>query len=70
MVLAGVDQPMGPMSTFCNCFAINCLMIKAAEKLVEKGIAPPIWTSANMPGGDAANKALEEKYFSRIKHLR
>ena len=45
-------------------------MIKAAEKLVEKGIAPPIWTSANMPGGDAANKALEEKYFSRIKHLR
>ena len=70
VVLAGVDQPMGPMSTFCNCFAINCLMIKAAEKLVEKGIAPPIWTSANMPGGDAANTALEEKYFSRIKHLR
>ncbi len=68
--LAGVEQPMGPVSTFCNCFAINCLMLKAAEKLVEIGVAPPIWTSANMPGGDEANKALEEKYFARVKHLR
>lgn len=66
----GVSQCMGPMSTFCNCFAINCVMMKAAEKLAAAGVNPPIWMSANMPGGDAANKALEEKYFMRVKHLR
>lgn len=68
--LDGVEQSMGPVSTFCNCFAINCLMMRAAEKLVEMGAVPPIWTSANMPGGDEANRALEKKYFARVKHLR
>lgn len=67
--IEGMEQKMGPMSTFCNCFAIDCLMMKAAEKLIAKGITPPVWMSANMPGGDEANKALEEKYFLRVKHL-
>lgn len=67
--IEGMEQKMGPMSTFCNCFAIDCLMMKAAEKLIAKGITPPVWMSANMPGGDDANKALEEKYFLRVKHL-
>lgn len=66
----GVSQCMGPVSTFCNSFAINCVMMKAAEKLAAEGINPPVWMSANMPGGDTANKFLEEKYFMRIKHLR
>lgn len=70
IAVEGVSQCMGPMSTFCNCFAMNCVMMKAAEKLAAEGIDPPVWMSANMPGGDAANKALEEKYFLRIKHLR
>ncbi len=70
IAIDGVAQHMGPMSTFCNCFAINCIMMKAAEKLAASGTQPPIWISANMPGGDAANKALEEKYFLRVKHLR
>lgn len=65
----GMEQCMGPMSTFCNCFTIDCLMMKAAEKLAGQGITPPVWMSANMPGGDQANKALEEKYFGRVKHL-
>lgn len=68
--IEGMEQKMGPMSTFCNCFAIDCLMLKTAEKLIAKGITPPIWMSANMPGGDEANKALEQKYFGRVKHLR
>lgn len=67
--IEGMDQRMGPMSTFCNCFAIDCVMMKAAEKLAARGITPPVWMSANMPGGDQANKALEEKYFYRVKHL-
>lgn len=67
--LEGMAQHMGPMSTFCNCFAMNCIMMKAAEKLLAEGIVPPVWTSANLPGGDDMNKALEQKYFHRVKHL-
>ena len=68
--VAGLQQKMGPTSTFANSFTINLLMIRTAEKLLEMGIEPPVWTSANLPDGDKLNKKYEEKYFPRVKHLR
>lgn len=68
--IEGLSQKMAATSTYCNAFAINLLMVRTAEKLVEQGIRPPIWTSANLPDGDRLNKEYEEKYFPRVKHLR
>lgn len=68
--IEGMEQKMGPTSTFANSFTINLLMIRTAEKLLAMGIQPPVWTSANLPGGDELNKRYEEKYFPRVKHLR
>lgn len=66
----GLAQKMGPTSTYCNAFAINLLMIRTAERLIEVGVYPPVWTSANLPEGDRLNREYEEKYFPRVKHLR
>lgn len=63
------SQKTAPTSTLCNTFTINMLMITVVAKLSEMGIEPPLWMSANLPGGDEKNKALEEQYFSRVKHL-
>ena len=63
------SQKTAPTSTLCNTFTINLLMLTAVAKLSEMGIKPPLWMSANLPGGDEANKALEEKYFPLVKHL-
>jgi uncharacterized phosphosugar-binding protein len=30
---------------------------------------PPVWTSANIKGGDEANREYVEKYLPRIHHL-
>jgi uncharacterized phosphosugar-binding protein len=65
----GCPQKVGPTSTFCNAFAINLLIAEAVRELVSMGIEPPIWTSANLPGGDKKNRKLEEKYIPLIKHL-
>jgi len=65
----GFPQKVGPTSTFCNAFAINLLMAETVRELVSMGIEPPIWTSANLPGGDKKNRKLEEKYIPLIKHL-
>jgi len=70
VAVEGIQQKMGPTSTFANSFTINLLMLKTAEKLLEMGIQPPIWTSANLPEGDKLNKQYEQKYFPVIKHLR
>jgi len=62
-------QKVGPTSTLCNVYAINLLMIEAIRQLAAKGIDPPVWMSANLPGGDEHNKQLEEDYIPRVKHL-
>lgn len=67
--IKGCIQKTGPTSTFCNVFTINLLVIETVKRLVEMGIQPPLWMSANLPGGDEANRYLEEKYIPRIKHL-
>ncbi|WP_165972911.1 hypothetical protein [Martelella mediterranea] len=45
------------------------LVIETIRLIAKMGGTPPVWRSANMPGGDAANKALEDKYIPRIRHL-
>jgi uncharacterized phosphosugar-binding protein len=65
----GCPQKVGPTSTICNVFAINLLIAETVKQLVAKGVEPPIWTSANLPGGDEKNRNLEEKYIPLIKHL-
>jgi len=67
--LEGCSQKVGPTSTFCNAFAINLLIAETVRELVSIGIEPPIWVSANLPGGDEKNRKLEEKYIPLIKHL-
>ncbi|MCF7915776.1 MAG: SIS domain-containing protein [Spirochaetaceae bacterium] len=65
----GCAQKIAPTSTLCNVFAINLLMIETVKQLIAMGIEPPLWMSANLPGGDDANKANEEKYIPLIRHL-
>ena len=67
--IEGCPQKVGPTSTFCNAFTINLLMAETVKKLVAMGIEPPVWMSANLPGGDEKNRKLEEKYIPLIKHL-
>jgi len=67
--IEGLQQKVAPVSTLVNCFTLNLLVIKTVEKLLEKGITPPIWTSANIPGGDQANKEYIKRYKGRIRLL-
>ena len=64
-----IKKNIGPVSTLVNLFTLNLVVIKTVELLVSKGVEVPIWTSANVPGGDEANRAYMERYASRIKLL-
>ncbi len=67
--LQGLDQKLGPMSTFCNSFVMNLLVIETVRALRDLGVEPPVFRSANLPGGDDHNKALFERYGRLCKHL-
>ncbi|MGI6326132.1 MAG: sugar isomerase domain-containing protein [Saccharofermentanales bacterium] len=65
----GFDNKIGSTSTFCNCFVMNCIVVETVKEFIKRGIVPPVFMSANMPGGDEHNKSLEAKYGPLIKHL-
>ncbi len=71
---AVVDVPGFPykvagISTLVNIYVLNVLVCGVVRKLVEAGIDPPVWVSANAPGGDAWNARLLERYLPRTRHL-
>lgn len=65
----GLDQKVASVSTYCNAFALHCMEIETVKLLLKRGIEPPVWMSANIPGGHAANKRYEDKYGPRMVHL-
>lgn len=65
----GVGPKVAASSTFAICFALNCICALAVSLLAQRGVTPPVWISANMPGGDEANRIYRQRYMSRVRHL-
>ncbi|MFQ5793533.1 MAG: sugar isomerase domain-containing protein [Candidatus Bipolaricaulia bacterium] len=67
--IEGLDLKVAPSSTMAICFILNSVIALVVERLIQTGVTPPVWKSANMPGGDEANKRYRDEYFDRIRHL-
>jgi len=65
----GLDQKMGAVSTLCNAFALNCLMMTAASILKSHGVEVPIWKSGNCPGGDEWNARFISRFKGKVRLL-
>lgn len=65
----GLDTPIAPVSNIIDFYIAHLLEIETVRQCIERGITPPVWSSANTPGGDEKNEAYLEKYKSRIKML-
>ena len=65
----GLDTPFAPVSNIVDFYIAHWLEIDTIRKCVERGIKPPVWSSANTPGGDTINAKYVEKYRPRIKCL-
>lgn len=65
----GFDTPIAPNSNIIDFFIAHRLEIEAVRRCVERGIEPPVWRSANAPGGDEFNAKYVAKYSPRVKSL-
>lgn len=65
----GLQAWASPVSTILNAFVIESLVGETVRALLDMGQIAPVWTSANIPGGDAANRALIERFAPRIRWL-
>lgn len=67
--LEGLDVKVAPCSTILVSFCINCLVAETIKALIDMGEEPPVWKSANSPGGDEYIKKYITKYSRRIGAL-
>ncbi len=67
--MPGLATPIGPVSNVVDFTIAHLLEIETVRLCLERGFTPPVWSSANEPGGDEKNAALLAKYKPRIKML-
>jgi uncharacterized phosphosugar-binding protein len=68
---AAIQLPGGPLrsgatSTAVGSAVLQALTVQTAALLIERGLEPPVWISANLPDGDAHNSKLLERYRPQL----
>ncbi|HET9871018.1 MAG TPA: SIS domain-containing protein [Propionibacteriaceae bacterium] len=58
---------VGAISSITAAFIAQLLTIGTANRIAEAGGTPPLYISANVPGGDEHNHSLENRYRDRIR---
>lgn len=58
-----------PLSSLTSVFLWNLVLARLVERADREGVDLPLWTSANVDGGDERNAALLEQYGRVIPHL-
>jgi uncharacterized phosphosugar-binding protein len=59
--------PVGAVSSITAAFIAQLLTIGTAARLAASGSTPPLYISANIPGGDQHNHRLEDLYRDKIR---
>jgi uncharacterized phosphosugar-binding protein len=57
-----LPQKVGPTSGWVGCLLLQALMAEVAERLADKGVAPPIYFALNLDG--------QEEYVRYLAELR
>ena len=61
------DVAVGAVSSMTAAFIAQLLTVGAAGRLADAGTTPPVYLSANIPGGDEHNHRLEDRYGERLR---
>ena len=65
--LKGFEVPIAPVSTMTDGYIVRRMEIEAIKYMLSKGFKPPVWVSANLPGGDKINDKHINQYYNKIK---
>lgn len=67
--IPGSPVRMTPLCTITGAFLLNTVLAQGTELAIRQGAEVPIYLSGNIPGGSEYNKALIQRYQSRIQNL-
>jgi uncharacterized phosphosugar-binding protein len=67
--LVGFPEKIAPTSTTVGAALLNAVAARTAALLLERGITPPVFMSANIPGGDEHNAKIMREHAGQIHYL-
>jgi uncharacterized phosphosugar-binding protein len=67
--LPGFAQATGATSTVVGAALLNAAAVETVRVLLERGVEPPVFRSANLDGSDEHNRRLMNRYAGRLTYL-
>jgi len=67
--LDGLPSTIGPLSTITGIAIVNSLVVETTRILLERGITPPVYISANLDNGDSYNDKLLKENRDKIFYM-
>jgi uncharacterized phosphosugar-binding protein len=67
--LPGFPEKIAPTSTAVGAALLNAVVARTAALLLERGVTPPVFISANVPGGDEHNARIMREHGGQIHYL-
>ena len=65
----GLDTPVGPGSTITAVAIVNCIKVRTAQLLVERGALPPVLTRASVVGAERSREPFDEAYREHARRI-
>lgn len=67
--IEGMPEKVASSSTVAGAAILNAMVAEAVSLLVSRGIAPPVFISSNVEGGDSHNERILREYKENIKYM-
>jgi uncharacterized phosphosugar-binding protein len=65
----GFDQKSGATSTVVGAALMNAAICETVQLLIDEGLSPPVFRSANLDGSDAYNQQWLDHYAGRLIYI-
>ena len=65
----GLETPVGPGSTIAAVAIVNCIKVRTAQLLVERGAMPPVITRASVVGAERSRELFDDAYREHAQRI-
>jgi uncharacterized phosphosugar-binding protein len=65
----GLDTPVGPGSTIAAIAIVNCIKVRTAHLLAERGALPPVLTRASVIGAERSRASFDDAYREHARRI-
>ena len=67
--IVGLDTPVGPGSSLAAIAIVNCIKVRTAQLLVERGAMPSVITRASVVGADRSRALFDDAYREHARRI-